>query len=113
LLLTLFKKKKQRKNEGKINLEFIFQRFQTDSDPLNTGTLNTGLTVCISKVASLSLEANVYSTNFCSQPSTIFLICMSFEFKQLLSATRQKYTDTTTKQMIYFELKDHKALHFQ
>ena len=35
LLLTLFKKKKQRKNEGKINLEFIFQRFQTDSDPLN------------------------------------------------------------------------------
>ena len=36
---------------------------------------------------------------------------MSSEFKQLLSATRQKYTDTTIKQMICFELKDHKALH--
>ena len=38
---------------------------------------------------------------------------MSFEFKQLLSATREKCTDTTTKQIIYFELKGHKELHFQ
>ena len=38
---------------------------------------------------------------------------MSFEFKQLLSATREKCIDTTTKQIIYFELKGHKELHFQ
>ena len=115
LLLTLFRKRN--KERTKVNqFGVYFPAFSNGLRPLNRVNrltqvrLIAGLTVSLKL---LSLEANVYSTDFCSQPSTIFLICVSFEFKQLLSATGQKYADTTTKQMIYFELKDHKALHFQ